>query len=91
MLALASGLVLTIGGYVGWQKPVPGPPLDEVTGQPEDEQPWFPTASGWPFALALGIVLVANGLLLGLWLLLPAAAFLGFAVGGFIRQSRLRS
>jgi len=87
MLALASGLAFTFGAYVGWQKPPPGTGVEEV----EDDQPWFPTASGWPFALAVGMVLVANGLLLGVWLFLPASAFLAYALAGFVRQSRLRS
>ena len=55
-----------------------------------DEEPWFPAASGWPFALGGALVLVANGLLLGLWLLLPAAALLAYALAGFIQQSRVR-
>lgn len=91
MLALASGLVFTIGAYVGWNKPGGHPEVDEAQREDTDDQPWFPTASGWPFALAVGIVLVANGLLLGLWLFLPASAFLAYALSGFIRQSRQRS
>jgi len=91
MLALTSGLVFTIGAYVGWQKPARGTSVDEAQGPHEDDQPWFPAASGWPFALAVAIVLVANGLLLGVWLFLPAAAFLAFALAGFIRQSRFRA
>jgi hypothetical protein len=57
---------------------------------PGDEEPWFPAASGWPFALGIGLFLMANGLLLGLWLLFPAAAFLAYAIAGFIQQSRVR-
>jgi len=91
MLALASGLAFTVGAYVGWNKPPGGTSVDEAQHPQEADEPWFPTASGWPFALALGMVLVANGLLLGLWLLLPAAAFLAYAVAGFVRQSRFRA
>lgn len=51
---------------------------------------WFPTASIWPFAVAIGMTLVGNGLLLGRWMLLPASVFLGWALVGMIRQGRRR-
>jgi hypothetical protein len=90
MLSLASGLAFTIGAYVGWKKPPHAASVDEAEEGHGAEDPWFPAASGWPFALGIGVVLVANGLLLGLWLLLPAAAFLAYALAGFIQQSRVR-
>ncbi|MBV9952621.1 MAG: cytochrome c oxidase subunit 4 [Acidimicrobiia bacterium] len=89
MLLLAGALAMTVAAYLGWQKPPRSTSVDEAEDA-GDEEPWFPAASGWPFALAIGIVLVANGLLLGLWLLLPAGAFLAYAVAGFILQSRVR-
>ena len=89
MIALASGLVLTVGAYLGWRRPALVVPKGDEAEGPND--PWFPAASAWPFAMAVGLVLVANGLLLGLWLLLPAGAFLAFAIAGFIRQSRYRT
>jgi cytochrome c oxidase subunit IV len=89
MLSLASGLAFTIGAYLGWKKPPPHTSVDEAE-PPGEEEPWFPSASGWPFALGGALVLVANGLLLGLWLLLPAAALLAYALAGFIQQSRVR-
>lgn len=88
MLALASGLAFTVGAYVGWN--LNGSPAAGA-GHRIGEEPWFPAASGWPFAVALGMVLVGNGLLLGLWMLLPASAFLAFGLAGFIRQSRYRT
>ena len=90
MLSLASGLAFTIGAYLGWKKPPPHATVDEAQQPAGDEEPWFPAASGWPFALGGALVLVANGLLLGLWLLLPAAALLAYALAGFIQQSRVR-
>jgi hypothetical protein len=89
MLSLASALAFTIGAYLGWKKPPAGTSVDEQE-RAGAEEPWFPHASGWPFALAAALVLVANGLLLGLWLLLPASAFLAYAIAGFIQQSRVR-
>jgi hypothetical protein len=90
MLSLTSALAFTIGAYLGWKKPPKGTGVEEVEHGQDAEEPWFPAASGWPFALGAAMVLVANGLLLGLWLLLPAAAFLAYAVAGFIQQSRVR-
>jgi hypothetical protein len=89
MLALSGALALTVSGYLGWTKPSHRTSVDQADPA-SDEEPWFPAASGWPFALGIGLVLVANGLLLGLWLLLPAAAFLAYALAGFIQQSRVR-
>ena len=90
MLTLTSGLTFTIGGYLGWKKPPPGTNVDEAEPGHGDEEPWFPAASGWPFALGGAVVLVGNGLLLGLWLLLPASALLAYAIAGFVQQSRVR-
>jgi hypothetical protein len=89
MLALAATLSFTIAGYLAWKRPPSHTSVDEAEPPGEDE-PWFPAASGWPFALGVGMWLVANGLLLGLWLLLPAGAFLLYALAGFIQQSRVR-
>ena len=93
MLVLSSALAFTIGAYIGWDKPNRSSAAVDEPGAPQghdDEEPWFPSSSGWPFALGVGLVLVANGLLLGVWLLLPAGAFLAFALAGFIHQSRVR-
>lgn len=87
MLALSSGLAFTTGGYIGWWRRAPG----AEGGEAAEEEPWFPSASIWPVTIALGAVLVANGLLLGAWLLLPAVAFLTYAIGGFVLQGRHRT
>lgn len=70
--------------------------IREAREEPEQlpstpESAWFPHSSIWPFAVGVGALLVANGLLLGLWLLLPAFAFLLFAVIGWLIQSRYRT
>jgi hypothetical protein len=84
LLLLSGGLTGTCGAYLGWRRPPPGP------GHGDADHPWFPDASIWPFAVGASIALVANGLLLGLWLLLPAAAVLAASLGGFAAQSRRR-
>ncbi len=94
MLALAGGLATVIAAYLGWpRKAGTGESgTDEAGGgEPGDESPWFPEASIWPFVVAGAAFLVANGLLLGLWLLLPAGLVMFFAVAGFVTQSRRRA
>lgn len=51
---------------------------------------YLPHASAWPFAIGLGAATVANGLVLGLWVIVPGAALLAVGVGGFVRQTRRR-
>jgi hypothetical protein len=92
MLVLAGALATLTAAYLGLHKPPPGADVDEAA-DPEAEglaEPWFPHASIWPFAIGAGAVLVANGILLGLWMMLPAALVLAGAVIGFSRQSRQR-
>jgi hypothetical protein len=91
LLALAGGLATTTAAYLGWPRH-PVPDEDRVRSiDARDEAPWFPEASIWPFAMGLAVFLVANGILLGLWLLIPASFVLAFAVTGFVLQSRRRS
>ncbi|MCU1371668.1 MAG: hypothetical protein JWO77_2862 [Ilumatobacteraceae bacterium] len=90
MLAVAGLLVFTIAAYVGWAGPTSGTSVDAEEPDHEAEEPWFPVASGWPITLALGIVLLGNGLLLGQWLVVPAVAVIAFALAGFVVQSRVR-
>jgi len=102
MLALAGGLATVTAAYLGWPR---HPHRADAAAQTaerqeregtavtdrDDETPWFPAASVWPFAVAFAVFLVANGLLLGLWLFLPAGAVLFAAVYGFVAQSRRRA
>lgn len=93
MLLLAGVLSLMVAAYVVW-------PRRSTTGDhggagaepghdPHDGV-WFPEASIWPFAIGAGMALIANGLLLGRWLVVPAAVFLAWALAGLIRQGRHR-
>jgi hypothetical protein len=59
------------------------------TGSREDG-PYLPHASGWPFAIGLGAATLANGLVLGLWVIVPGAALMALGIGGFIAQTRRR-
>ncbi len=92
MLVLAGGLATLTAAYLGLHKPPPDVGVDQ-SAEPADGGigvPWFPHASIWPFAVGVGAVLVANGILLGLWMLLPAGLVLSGAIIGFSRQSRQR-
>lgn len=95
MLALAGGLATVTAAYLGWPRKAAadGPHEGEGAAPTDrnDETPWFPSASVWPFAVAFAVFLAANGLLLGLWLFLPAGAVLFAAVYGFVAQSRRRA
>ena len=76
MLAVAGLLAFTIAAYVGWKGPSGGTPVADEEPDHDEEEPWFPVASGWPITLALGLVLFGNGLLLGQWLVAPAIAII---------------
>jgi hypothetical protein len=60
------------------------------TGAPEGAEHYLPHASAWPFAIGLGAATLANGLVLGLWVIVPGAALLALGIGGFVRQTRRR-
>ncbi len=84
MLALAGALGLFIGAY-----------LRRSPGLAEDDrhdgfEPYLPHASIWPFAIGMASLLVAHGLALGLWALLPGVVLLGAGMLGFSLQSRHR-
>ena len=98
LLALTAVLALMTAAYVGWPRKgqsggdgggADGGHASEPGHDPHDGV-WFPEASIWPLAIAAGMVLVGNGLLLGRWLLIPAGVFLAWALAGMIRQGRHR-
>lgn len=92
-LGLTSAMSFLAAGYIGWprgRRPAGEHEPAEPGHDPHDGV-WFPEASIWPLAIGVGVVLVANGLLLGRWLLIPAGVFLLWALAGMIRQGRHRS
>lgn len=60
------------------------------TGTAEEGEHYLPHASAWPFAIGLGAATIANGLVLGLWVIVPGVALLALGIGGFVRQTRRR-
>jgi Cytochrome c oxidase subunit IV len=59
-------------------------------GVAEEGEHYLPHASAWPFAIGLGAATVANGLVLGLWVIVPGVALMALGIGGFVRQTRRR-
>jgi len=96
LLALTAVMAAMTAAYVGWPRRDHHPHVDDDGGQQAEpghdphDGVWFPEASIWPVAIGAGMVLVGNGLLLGRWLLIPAAVFLTWALAGMIRQGRHR-
>lgn len=90
LLALAAGLSLMTGGFLEYaQRHGLRQELD-----PEDyERPddlYLPHASLWPFVMGGGITLLAAGLPLGIWVLMPGGLLLGYGLVGSIQESRIR-
>ena len=50
---------------------------------------YFPAASVWPAALAMGAVLVALGLVFGVWFFVIAAIFIVGAVAGYAVEAQV--
>ena len=59
-------------------------------GAAEEGSHYLPHASAWPFAIGLGGATIANGLVLGLWVIVPGVVLLALGIGGWIRQTRRR-
>ncbi|MBW3574636.1 MAG: cytochrome c oxidase subunit 4 [Actinobacteria bacterium] len=96
MLLLAAAMALSVGGYLAVQSRKHTDPAgdgDHGDGQVEpaaDVEAYLPHASVWPFAMGMGLVVMANGLALGMWALVPGALLTGSSLYGYARQSRRR-
>lgn len=85
MLLLTGAMGLLIGGYLRIQSRKKVEPA--ASGPHRD---YLPEASIWPLGIGLGAALMLNGLVLGLWAILPGAFLVGAATLGYGRQSRRR-
>jgi cytochrome c oxidase subunit IV len=93
MLIVAGLLSLWIGAYLWLRSRTPAEPVapEAATApRPEEVAPYLPHASVWPFTIGLGAATVANGLVLGTWLIVPGALLMALGIAGFIRQTRRR-
>jgi uncharacterized membrane protein YfcA len=87
MLIVAAVLSLWIAAYL-WLRTRS---QAATARQPEETAAdYLPHASVWPFAIGLGAATVANGLVLGVWLIVPGAALMVLGIVGFVRQTRRR-
>jgi hypothetical protein len=86
LLLLAAALALWFGTYL-W---LAQRKLADGGGAEDEGAHYLPVASAWPFAIGLGGATIANGLVLGIWVIIPGAAVLALGIGGFIHQSRHR-
>jgi hypothetical protein len=86
MLTLGAGLAWFCGVYL-WrhQGEASAPAATDA------DVAWFPHASIWPFWIGVAAFLLANGLILGVWFLVPGAMLLALGVTGFAIESRNRS
>ena len=97
MLVLSAGMAMLVGGYLAVQSRTRTDPAEgegagtaDPSRPPADQEPYLPHASIWPFAMGMGLVVMANGLVLGMWALAPGAMLAGASLWGYARQSRRR-
>ncbi len=96
MLLLTAAATLSVGLYFATKSRTNADPAegDHPDGArpvgPAEEEAYLPHASVWPFAMGMGLVVMANGLALGLWALVPGALLAGTSLFGYARQSRRR-
>jgi hypothetical protein len=84
MLGLSAALAALCGIYLRVQS-------EGTAVEPHDEEHYLPHSSVWPFAIAVGALLAANGLIVGLGYAIPGIVVLAVSVGGLVSQSRRRA
>ena len=87
LLTMTVAFLLWIGAYL-WLR---SRPVEEEAVALEADSVYLPHASVWPFGIAVGAFMLANGLLIGGWFYVPGLAVTVGCLAGFIRQSRARS
>jgi len=91
LLALSAGLSALTGGFLVLVDRRGGLREELDVEDYEDRDLLFlPHASLRPFWIGCGIVLVAAGLPLGAWLMLPGAVLIGVGVVGLVEEGRRR-
>ena len=101
LLLLSAALALMTGGYLVMatrsatgdeEAEDTGPAVEggAVGGGEGEAEPFLPHASVWPLGVGAGSVVLANGLALGLWAVVPGVIILAGSLFGYARQSRRR-
>jgi len=90
MLLLAACLAVFMGGYLalGARRATLEAGENDVVA--DEAEPYLPHASIWPFFIGVAALLTLNGVVLGLWALVPGAVALSGALVGYAGQSRQR-
>lgn len=91
MLGVTSLFGLFVGGFL-WVRRRELRRRDGEEAGPDDaaEEQYLPHSSVWPFLVGVAGFLVANGLLLGTWFLVPGVMVMVAGLVGFARQSLRR-
>jgi hypothetical protein len=90
MLLLGAGLGAFAGSYLLFQARRSVEPAAVGGNRQVADEAYLPHASVWPFGIGTGLVIMANGLALGAWALIPGAMLTVGSVWGYARQSRRR-
>ncbi len=97
MLFLAVGMAAIVGCYLMVQARShadagdPDRPGGGGAGDPAAQgEAYLPHASIWPFGVGMGLVIMANGLVLGMWAMIPGTLLSASCLWGYARQSRRR-
>ena len=91
LLALSGGLSIMTGGFLALVDRAGGLREElDVEDYDDAEALFLPHASLRPLWLGTGCVLVAAGLPLGGWLLLPGLVLIGFGLVGMVEEGRRR-
>ena len=90
MLLLTAGLGALAGGYLLSQARSAAEPAATGGNREVAEEAYLPHASIWPLGIGTGCVVLANGLALGAWALVPGLMLTVASIWGYARQSRRR-
>jgi Cytochrome c oxidase subunit IV len=91
MLIVAGLLSLWIAAYLWLRARTPSTDPEAVAAKrPREVAHYLPHASVWPFTIGLGAATLANGLVLGMWLIVPGGLLMVLGIAGFVRQTRRR-
>jgi hypothetical protein len=90
LLLLSAGLSVIVGGFLVLLDRRGGLREELEVADYDDPALFLPHASLRPFWMGLGCILLASGLALGIWLLLPGAILLAIGAIGMIEEGRRR-
>jgi hypothetical protein len=90
LLALSAGLSVLTGGFLVLVDRRGGLREELEVADYDDPELFLPHASIRPFWMGLGCILLASGLALGIWLLLPGAILVAIGAIGMIEEGRRR-